>query len=140
MLLVDVIQRITPVFERVEGAANVRQAMAQPIHGSNIAFVVPMAVNPQANSRDHDIGQPLQEVLIEFGVVTGLRSVNDRTGERVLIEQAQLSEKARLQLHGWSPANHEPITLGNSSLVGFVENGLWWLDRYHTHTWYQGAN
>ncbi|MFS1704487.1 hypothetical protein [Alteromonas sp. AMM-1] len=133
--------RIKPIFDHVGGAANVREAMGQPIHRSSVAYVVPVSESPVGNSRDVDIGQPLQESVITFGVVIGIKSINDSTGEKALIQLEQLRTALRNSLYGWKPSSDfEPVLLSKSDLVGFATQGLWWIDRFITNTWYQGVN
>lgn len=141
MLLTDISTRIQPVFKRVQTAINLREAIKQPIHkGGNVSFVVPVAERPNGNSRDQDIGQPLQEVVITFGVVMGLESINDPTGEKALIALEELRSANRDLLYGFKPTHHSPILLAASDIVAFVPNGLWWIDRFTTNTWRLGVN
>jgi hypothetical protein len=117
-----------------------REAIKQPIHQGNIAYVVPVSERPAGNSRDEDIGQPLQQSQITFGVVIGLQSINDATGIKSLEQLETLRTNLRASLYGWTPADHSPLLLGPSDLVAFVPNGLWWIDRFTTSTWYTGVN
>jgi hypothetical protein len=139
MLLTDLSSRIQPVFKRVETAINLREAIKQPIHGGNIAFVVPVLERPTNNTRDVDVGQPMQEVTITFGIVMGLQSINDPTGTKAVVELEKLRVATRALLYGFTPIDHEPVLLAASDLVAFVPNGLWWIDRYTTNTWYKGV-
>lgn len=133
--------RIKSIFDQVGGAANVREAIGEPIHRSSVAYVVPVNERPAGNSRDVDIGQPLQEMVITFGVVIGLKSINDSTGDKALVQLEQYRTALRNCLYGWKPsANFEPVLLGAGDLVGFAPQGLWWIDRFTTNTWYQGVN
>jgi hypothetical protein len=133
--------RIKSLFDHVGGAANVREAIGEPIHRSSAAYVVPVNERPAGNSRDVDIGQPLTDVVITFGVVIGIKSINDSTGDKALAALAVYRSSLRESLYGWKPAdNYEPILLSNGDIVGFAPNGLWWIDRFTTNTWYQGVN
>ena len=69
MLLDDIQERIAPSFNRVEAAINLREVIKQPIHASNVAFVVPIAERPAGNSRDVDVGRPLQEISITLSLI-----------------------------------------------------------------------
>jgi hypothetical protein len=140
MLLTHVATIIQPLFKQVKTAVNLREAIKQPIHKGNIAFVVPVSERPAGNSRDTDVGQPLQEITITFGVVIGLQSINDATGESTMADLETLRLAVRNTLYGFKPTNHEPILLAASDLVAFVPNGLWWIDRFTTNTWYEGVN
>lgn len=133
--------RIKTIFDQVGGAANVREAMSKPIHRNSVAYVVPVNERPAGNSRDVDIGQPLQETVITFGVVIGIKSINDATGDKALVQLEQYRQTLRNSLYGWKPSSEfEPVLLGAGDLVGFVPQGLWWIDRFKTNTWYQGVN
>ena len=138
MLLDDIQERIAPAFKRVEAAINLREVIKQPIHADNGAFVVPIAERPAGNSRDTDIGRPLQEINITFGVVIGLKSINDPTGEKGMAALEALRCSCRQKLYGYTPTDHDRILLAASDLVAFAANGIWWLDRFTTTTWYQG--
>jgi hypothetical protein len=140
MLFTELSTRIQPVFKRVETAINLREAIKQPIHKGNIGFVVPVSERPAGNTRDIDVGQPLQEVVITFGVVMGLQSINDPTGQNSLAALETLRDQNRALLYGYTPNNHEPILLAASDIVAFVPNGLWWIDRFTTNTWRSGVN
>ncbi|WP_416305212.1 hypothetical protein [Neptunicella sp. SCSIO 80796] len=138
-MLIAVQTQIKPVFNQVDSAVNIHTAIAQPINQPSVAYVVPLTERPAQNSRDMDVGQPLQEVNVGFGVVIGLQSINDPTGSKGMEALQQLRKELRKKLFGWSPApDFNPITLGNGDLVGFAKNGLWWIDRFTTQTWYQG--
>lgn len=131
--------QIESLFDEVGTAANVRKAMSQPLHRHNAAFVVPVSDRPLTNSRDVDIGRPLQEFIVTFGVVIGLRAINDPTGEKTLAELKSLRASLRASLFGWKPdEDHERVLLGNGDLIGFTNDGLWWIDRFSTNTWYRG--
>ena len=133
--------RIKSIFDQVGGAANVREAIGEPIHRSSVAYVVPVNERPAGNSRDVDIGQPLQEMVITFGVVIGIKSVNDSTGNKAITTLESYRTNLRNSLYGWKPnAAYEPILLGDGDLVAFASGGLWWVDRFTTNTWYQGVN
>ena len=93
--------RIASLFDEVGTAANVRKAMSQPLHRNSAAFVVPVSNRPMTNSRDVDMGRPLQEFIVTFGVVIGLRAINDPTGERTLAELESLRNTLRESLFGW---------------------------------------
>ncbi|WP_299072885.1 hypothetical protein [uncultured Paraglaciecola sp.] len=138
MLLTDIQTRIKPCFKRVNSAVNIREAIKQPLNLSDAAFVVPVSERPAGNSRDVDIGNPLQEAAITFGVVMGIQSINDPTGENGLVALEQKRKQVREKLYGYAPTDHEPILLGAGDLVAFVPNGVWWIDRFTTVTWYQG--
>ena len=66
-------------------------------------LVVPVSNRPMTNSRDVDMGRPLQEFIVTFGVVIGLRAINDPTGERTLAELESLRNTLRESLFGWKP-------------------------------------
>lgn len=131
--------QIASVFDEVGTAANVRKAMSQPLHRNNAAFVVPVSNRPMTNSRDVDMGRPIQEFIVTFGVVIGLRAINDPTGEKTLAQLESLRSSLRESLFGWKPDEaHERVILGNGDLIGFTSDGLWWIDRFSTNTWYRG--
>lgn len=143
MLLSAIQAQIKPLFKQVQGAANVKNAIARPISVKNspLAFVCPIGERPTNNERELDIGQPLQQVLVSFGVVIGVASINDATGDKALETLETVRAQLQTALLGFSPAgDFEPIVLGNSDLVGFADGGLWWLDRFSTITWRQGVN
>ena len=132
--------RIQPLFISVGTAVNVQNAIKQPINQRNCAYVVPVNERPAPSGRDASVGKPLQETIITFGFVIGIQSLNDATGEKGLASLEALRESLRESLFGWSPSNeHEPVNLSNSDLVGFAANGMWWLDRFTTTTWYEGT-
>ncbi len=132
--------RIKPLFDQIGSAVNVRTAMEQRIARNNAAFVVPVRERPLGNSREADIGNPLQEVVVTFGVVVGLRITNDPTGEKAIEQQEVLRTSLRQQLYGWKPSSeYEPVLLGDNDLIGFAPDGMWWIDRFTTNTWFEGV-
>ena len=140
-MLNDIQTRIKSLFDHVDGAANVRDAIGQPIQRASVDFVVPVRERPAPNGRDVDIGQPLQEMIVTFGVVIGIKSVNDSTGNKAITTLESYRTNLRNSLYGWKPnAAYEPILLGDGDLVAFASGGLWWVDRFTTNTWYQGVN
>lgn len=140
-MLLLVKNHIKTHFDDVGTAVNVRAAMKQPIARASVGFVTPISDQPSGNSREPDIGQPLQETTITFGVVIGIRSINDPTGEKGLVALEKKRKALRSALMGWKPdSEHEPVLIGSGSLIGFAENGLWWLDRFSTITWQEGDN
>lgn len=141
MLLKDVQTHLNGVFNQVSGAVNFREAIKQPLNTQNAAFIVPVSERPAGNSRDEDIGRPLQEVTVTFGVVIGIQSKNDKTGEKGMVLLEVLRKETREALHGWTPpGKHSPILIGPGDIISFVDGGLWWLDRFTTNTWHQGTH
>lgn len=138
MLLDEVSEQIKGVFNRVETAISLREALKQPLHQQSVGFVVPVSERPQTNARDVDVGQPLQEVIVTFGVVIGFKSINDLSGSKSMAKLETLRDKLRAKLYGFRPQEHEPILLGASDLIQFVPDGLWWIDRFSTNTYRKG--
>ncbi|GAB5378967.1 MAG: hypothetical protein Alis3KO_00980 [Aliiglaciecola sp.] len=139
MLYEQVIARVKPLFKQVGGAANIVEAVKQNIPIGNIGFVIPLGEQPMGNRRDVDIGAPLQEAIITFGVLSGIRVFDDAAGDKSTVAIEQHSKKVLSALYGWKPnGEYDPILLGNSALVKYSSSGMWWLQRFTTNTWYQG--
>ena len=130
--------RLKQQFSHVQTAVNVRQAMAQSLVAEFQLYVVPLAERPKANERD--TGKPLQETQLTFAVIIGLVSRNDSTGSKALQALETHRRTIRSLLYGWQPeGTAQPIELGPSDLLGLADNGIWWIDRFTTTTWYEGT-
>ncbi|MGQ8367136.1 phage tail terminator protein [Glaciecola sp. 1036] len=140
MLLLEIEDQVKHCFDIVQHAVSLRVALSQPLTRSTMGFIVPIAERPNDNARDVDVGSPLQEVLITFGVVTAIQSINDKTGAKTAERLEKIREDIRQALYGYKPQEHEPVLIGASDLLQFVNGGLFWVDRFTTRIWRSGCD
>lgn len=140
MLLKDCLNRAKPLFKHVGGASNVRQAISQNIPHDSVCYIVPLSETPMGNSRDVDVGCPVQEVNITIGILIGIKNFNDDTGFKSIELLDAQKIAVRETFYGWKPDDeHDPMLLGKSELVHFSNTGLWWVQRFMTTTWQRGV-
>jgi hypothetical protein len=132
MLFKQVLKRIKPIYVNAESLASLQALSKQTLNHKNIAYVVPVGEKPEGNAREENVGMALQKVVITFGVITGIRSINDLSGERGLELLEQKRDELRELLHGHHFGDNEQTLLGPSNLVTYVDNGLYWIDRFTT--------
>lgn len=95
-----------------------------------MAYVVPVGEKPEGNSRQENVGKALQKVIVTFGVITGVRSFNDLSGEKGLELLETKRDELRGSLHGHVFEGYEQTLLAPSNIVAYVNNGLYWIDRF----------
>ncbi|MGE4501983.1 MAG: hypothetical protein AB7D03_03835 [Thiomicrospira sp.] len=120
----------TGAFNRVSDSVALSELSAKLIHGQSAAWVGELSSVPGQNTRD--IGEPIQFEQQVYGVVIGVRSVNDPLGS---IAKQTLQAKrlaVRSELFGWSPDDYDPFLLAGAELLTFSEGALFWVERFQT--------
>lgn len=143
MNLADVTARIKaiktgnkPLFSTVLTALDPDVVIEDGIVRQDSAFVVPVREFAAENQRTTGIYS--QEITVVFGVMIGLRSVNDRLGSNIN-ERLQAAIKAvRASIVGWEPSTeHEPVALVEGEIVAFMKGGAFWMEQYKTSYLYE---
>jgi len=94
-------------------------------------YIVPFNDTPKNLVNDSE--GSVEELTSEFGVMFGIQSINDPTGEKgnELLEQAL--NALRKSLLGYKPGEKQTAcTLGKSGLLAMASNGIWWMHRFKT--------
>lgn len=120
----------TGAFNRVSDSVALSELSAKLIHGQSAAWVGELSSVPGQNTRD--IGEPIQFEQQVYGVVIGVRSVNDPLGS---IAKQTLQAKrlaVRSELFGWRPDGYDPFLLAGAELLTFSEGALFWVERFQT--------
>lgn len=132
----DVISQIieklnaTAAFTRVADSVALSELSAKLIHGQSAAWVGELSSVPGQNNRD--IGEPIQFEQQVYGVVIGVRSVNDPLGSRAKLTLQTKRLAVRQQLFGWSPEGYDAFLLAGAELLTFSEGALFWVERFQT--------
>ncbi|WP_102798725.1 phage tail terminator protein [Bowmanella denitrificans] len=117
------------VFDRVGSALSVAMAMKNGVARNMEAFVIPLPST--YNERSQDLGPLTQKGVKAFGVLVGIRSVNDPTGANGNAKIDQLEQTLLGSLLGWHPGpNYERVSLTRTEPVGMPDATLWHLYRF----------
>lgn len=135
MLLQSVEQRLASLvpseFKQVGSSMALSMIMNNPPPAGVSAWVIPLGEAPAGDSRT--AGAALQKVNLTFGVLIGVRSVNDLHGNQSSQVLEQARDAVRNKLFGWTPNTAIlPCLLGSSEMVSMDQAVIFWLDRYTT--------
>ncbi|PIP98549.1 MAG: hypothetical protein COW76_20520 [Shewanella sp. CG18_big_fil_WC_8_21_14_2_50_42_11] len=132
----DVVQQMqakltaTGEFATVEDSVALTELTAKSIRGQTAVWVGELSSLPDQNVRD--IGDPVQFEDQVFGVVIGVRSVNDRHGSAAKETLTPKRLIVRQQFFGWTPDGFDPFVLGGAELLVFANGALFWVERFRT--------
>lgn len=120
----------TGAFSKVSDSVALTALSAKLIHGQAAAWVGELSSVPAQSTRD--IGDPIQFEQQVYGVVIGVRSVNDPTGS--VAKQALQPKRlvVRQQLFGWTPDGYDRFLLAGAELLTFADGALFWVERFQT--------
>lgn len=120
-----------PAFGLVSSAFSVAAAMKDGISRPRQAYVVPLSSGFGPGTQD--LGPLLQECRYEFGVVVGLRLVDDPKGEKGPALMDSTAKAITACLLGKFPApGAGRIEITRAEPIGIKENALWMLYRFKT--------
>jgi hypothetical protein len=118
-------------FGLVGSAFSVASAMKDGITKPRQAYVVPLPSSFGPATKD--LGPLLQECRYEFGVVVGLRLVDDPKGEKGPALMDSTTKAITACLLGKFPApGADRIEMTRAEPIGIKENALWMLYRFKT--------
>jgi len=128
-----------PLFAEVGGAAQLSAVTADSLTRSPTAYVVLVDETPSGN--EIACGPERQRVTATVGIVIGVRTINDRRGDKARDELATLRKQLRSSLFGWAPtAEHDPLLLGRGNLLKMLPGAIYWLDRFTTKYYEEAAD
>lgn len=120
-----------PLFNSVESAMNLSSIKNRSVPKPYCAYVANMGETPV--TLENDSAGSVTQMKVTLGVIMGIQSRNDPTGQRgnSLIKAAQ--EVLRQSLLGWRPIRaYRPFEIAASAPFAFADNGIWWIERYTT--------
>lgn len=120
-----------PVFGVVGTAFNVAMAMKDGLRSPRQAYVVPLPTSFGAATQD--LGPLSQLGRVEFGVVVGMKVVDDAKGEKgaVLIDST-MQALCRCLLGKVATSDTDRIELTRTEPIGVADNAVWMLYRFKT--------
>jgi len=132
----DVVQQIqqrleaTTQFNRVSDSVALSDLSAKSISGQASAWVGELSSVPGQETRD--IGSVVQMEKQVYGVVIGVRSINERDGQNAK-QTLQIKRLAvRQKLFGWTPEGYDRFVLAGAELLTFADGALFWIERFST--------
>ncbi|KUJ73928.1 hypothetical protein AVO42_00460 [Thiomicrospira sp. XS5] len=131
-VVIEMQQRLdaTGAFAKVADSVALTELSAKLIHGQASAWVGELSSLPGQNTRD--IGDPVQFEQQVFGVVIGVRSINDPHGSAAKQTLQTKRLAVRQQLFGWTPDGYDRFLLAGAELLTFAEGALFWVERFTT--------
>jgi hypothetical protein len=118
-------------FGLVGSAFSVASAMKEGIKRPIEAYVIPLPSG--FGQATQDLGPLLQQCRYEFGVVVGLRLVDDPKGEKGPALMDQTTKNITACLLGRTPTpDADRIEITRAEPIGIKENTLWMLYRFKT--------
>lgn len=119
-------------FDKVEHAIELTDLEGRAIKGSSSVWYGELNGSPVQATQD--LGVTLQDERQVFGVVIGVKAVNDRKGTKAnQILQAK-REVVRGLFFGLEHATYHPMLLAGASMLAFKDGSLFWIERFATQT------
>ncbi|WP_321276923.1 hypothetical protein [Thiomicrorhabdus indica] len=117
-------------FDRVTDSVALSDLSAKAIRGQANAWVGELSSVPGQETRD--IGPVVQMEKQVYGVVIGVRSINERDGlnAKQALQPKRLA--VRQQLFGWAPVGYDRFVLAGAELLTFADGALFWVERFST--------
>lgn len=132
----DVVQQMqdlltaTGEFTEVKDSVALTELTSKSIRGKTSAWVGELSSLPGKSTRD--IGDPVQFEDQVFGVLIGIKSVNDRLGSTSKDTLNAKRLAVRQQFFGWQPDGYDPFVLAGAELLIFAQGALFWVERFRT--------
>lgn len=132
----DVVQQMqglltaTGEFTTVGDSVALTELSSKLIRGQSSVWVGELSSLAGQNTRD--IGTPVQFEDQVFGVVIGVKSVNDPLGSNAKQTLTGKRLAVRQQLFGWQPDGYDPFLLAGAELLTFAAGALFWVERFRT--------
>lgn len=121
----------TPVFGVVGSAFSVASALKDGIRATRQAYVVPLASS--FSNATLDLGPLSQQGRFEFGVVVGLRLIDDAKGEKgAALMDSTTKSLCKCLLGKVATPDSDRIELTRTEPIGVKENAVWMLYRFKT--------
>lgn len=132
----DVVQQIaqrleaTGEFDRVGDSVALSDLSLKAIRGQSAAWVGELS--SVAGQAARDIGPLVQMEKQVYGVVIGVRSINERDGLNAKRALQAKRLAVRTQLFDWAPAGYDRFVLAGGELLTFADGALFWVERFST--------
>lgn len=132
----DVVQQMqdlltaTGEFTTVGDSVALTELSSKLIRGQASVWVGELSSLAGKNTRD--IGAPVQFEDQVFGVVIGVKSVNDPLGSNAKQTLTGKRLAVRQQLFGWQPNGYDQFLLAGAELLTFANGALFWVERFRT--------
>lgn len=118
-------------FDWVKSVLSVTDVQKKDIPGRYVAYVVPVKTDPK-NLLNDEAGS-IEEITTTFGILIGIKSINDRNGEKGNEILEDLLKCLQTSFIGFSPDDgYRACTLGTGQLISLASNGIWWMQHFKT--------
>lgn len=119
------------VFGQVGSAFNVAAAMKDGLVKPRQVYVIPLPSG--FGNGTQDLGPLMQQCRFEFGVVVGIKAVDDPKGEKGPALMDETTQAITACLLGKCPVqNADRIEITRAEPIGIKENAIWMLYRFKT--------
>ena len=122
------------VFKSVESLLSLALIDELRVAKEHQAWLIEMSTKAEGNQRD--IGSPLQEERVVYGVLIGVKARNSKTGSSAEDKLDELKFQVRKALFGFLPTayqtDYQMLTLESGSLLRFIDGAVFWLERFQT--------
>lgn len=127
------------LFNKVEEAIDLPLAMQSQVKPSPVAYVVEISRRPGNNNRM--MGNPMQNVKTEIGIVIGISKINDPQGVKAKAKVMPILKKTRETLFGFIPIKGcSAMLIGAADPIGVTNDALWQLERFSTEQLEEAKN
>lgn len=120
----------TAAFSKVEDSVALTELSAKAIRGKSAAWVGELSSVPTTNTRD--IGDAIQFEQQVYGVVIGVRSINDTQGAQAKQTLQPLRKVVRQAFFNWHPEGYDRFLLAGAEMLTFSDGALFWVERFKT--------
>ena len=119
------------VFNQVKSALNLAVVKTGSVPKPYCAYVVP--VSDSAKNLMNDASGSIEQITTTFGIVVGIQSRNDPTGEKGNQLLQSVLTDLRISLMAYSPKlGYSGCKLAGGNLLNMSDNGIWWLEKFST--------
>lgn len=127
-----------PLFTGVLTALDPDLVIKDGIVRQDTAFVIPVReAAPEGERQTYGYSQ---QIKVIFGIMIGVRSINDRLGSNINERLQRAIDEVRNAMLGWEPTDHDPITFLEGEVVAFLKGGAFWMEQYQTSHIYDRRN
>lgn len=119
------------VFDQVKSALSMASLKGKSIPKAYCAFIVPISDTPKTMANDG--AGSINQITSTVGVVIGIQSRNDPTGEKGNELLQTTLANVRQSLLAFSPLpGYRSFQLSGGNLLSMSDNGIWWLEKFST--------
>jgi len=119
------------LFNQVKSALSLAIVKTGSVPKPYCAYLVP--VSDSTKNLMNDASGSIEEITTTFGVVIGIQSRNDPTGEKGNQLLQSVLNIVRTSLMAYSPkTGYSGCKLAGGNLLNMSDNGIWWLEKFST--------